>query len=521
MAVSSLLTSLENFDGSPSFISNNTRYGGGQAASQNTDIIRQGTASSGRRVDNTTTGGFGVSITSTDLSGVGQHVKVWFFVTQWSQLNAANVVLASGSGTGAGDLHTLPSAEWPNNGGFIPIWVDVSRTADSGGPATESAINEVGMQIDIGDVGGNAQNVIVDEIHHGTSGLRWTASGGDLQDFRDFEDTNDIGVLVSINGIDFCYSRLEIGDTGGTLTTFTDSGFTVAFPNQSLVGDSFMGVSVEMQNASSAVTLSNCTVQSSDIVSATKRPDFLVSGTLGTCTFTSVLLLGMRTVDFTSSVVYDGGVLDALNISQGGSEIKNCTINTRSASAVACLTDPTFGTTSGIHDVTFVQQGLGHAIELDTATSYNLTNIFFSGYGVTTANDAAIFVSAASGTVTINVSGGDTPTYRTAGATVVINNSVAVKVTVLDAVSLSPIENARVLLEADSGGSLSVGTDILSGVTNASGVIEDSGFNYTAVQPITGKVRKATGTPYYKQGLITGSITASGFDTNVLLILDE
>jgi len=69
-------------------------------------------------------------------------------------------------------------------------------------------------------------------------------------------------------------------------------------------------------------------------------------------------------------------------------------------------------------------------------------------------------------------------------------------------------------------GTITATCAILSGVTNGSGVLSSS-FNYTNNQPITGKVRRATTGAKYKTGVITGTITSSGLDTTVLLIVDE
>lgn len=421
MAVTSLLTSMESFDGAPTFVSNATRYGGGSGATTNNDIVRQGTQSAGRRADNTATGGFGVTVTSTDLSADNQHVKAWFFVTQWSQLNSVSLVIASGSAGTAGDLHTLPTAEFPVNGGFIPFWVDVSRTADSGGPATESAIIEIGVQVNIGDVGGNAQNIILDQIHYGTSGLRWTGASGDIDEFRTYETTNDIGVLVSQNGVDFVYARLEIGSA--TSTTFTDSGFTVIFPNQLLVSSTFMGLTFDLQHASTAVTLSNGTIQSSNVAGATNRPDFIVTGTSGALTLNTVSLLGMRTVDLTSGCTINGGIIETLNLTQNGATIgAGVTIRPNTASGVAMLDDANF---TELTDATFVQAGSGHAILIGTAGTYTLDTLFFFGFGADGTNSAAIYNNSG-GLVTLNITGGgDSPTVRNgAGASTTINNSV-------------------------------------------------------------------------------------------------
>jgi hypothetical protein len=76
-------------------------------------------------------------------------------------------------------------------------------------------------------------------------------------------------------------------------------------------------------------------------------------------------------------------------------------------------------------------------------------------------------------------------------------------------------------VEAAAGGDLAVGTDILSGTTNASGVIENTAFAFTNPQPITGRARQGTTPPYYKTGNIAGTIGSAGFETTVQLVLDQ
>jgi hypothetical protein len=126
------------------------------------------------------------------------------------------------------------------------------------------------------------------------------------------------------------------------------------------------------------------------------------------------------------------------------------------------------------------------------------------------------------GAVTINVSGGgNTPSVRDgAGASTTVNNTVSVLVTVVDNAG-SPIQDARVLVEAAAGGDLAVGTDIVSGVTDVNGQIVNAGFNYTNNQPVTGRTRKSTSSPLYKTGNIIGTILSGGFSTTVVMITDE
>lgn len=495
MAVTSQLTSLIDFSGSPTFAG----YGGGQAASTNTDVFIEGTQSGGRRVDAATDKGFGGVFTSADLSGAGEHVKVWLFVTQWASVTQVQIRISSG----ADDDHELPTSEYPALGGFIPVWVDVSRAPESGGSANEASIGEIGVLIDIGDVGGNAQNLIVDEIMHGTSGLLWDGSSGGFADFRTYEDTNNEGNLVTLNGVDFCYSRLEIGSA--TATTFTDSGFTLIFPDQSLVADTFMGVTVDLQNASTSVDLSNATIQSANTASAGKRPDLTVTGTSGDLTLTNMNFLGLRTADLTSAVTIDGGILELVNLTQSNADILNATIRANTASGVALCDDPDF---ANLTNVTWAQAGSGHAIELASTGTYTFTSQFFNGFGADGTNSAAVYNNSG-GSVTINiVDGGDTPTVRNgAGASTTINNAVSITLDGLVAGSRVYIENTT-----DSV--------VLFNEIEATTTFTDS-VNYTADKALRIRVRNASTSTKYKAFETTGTLTSTGFSLTVNQELDE
>lgn len=508
MAVTSLLTSLENFNGSPTLVG----YGGGQGATTNTDIIIEGAQSGGRRADNVTDFGFGAQFTAADLSAAGEHIRAWLFVTQWPSVTQVQARVSSG----ADDDHDLPSSFFPKLGGFLPVWVDVSRAPEVGGSANEASISEIGILLDIGDVGGNAQNLILDEIMHGTSGYRWDGTGGDFDDFRTFEDTNNEGVFITIFGADFLFARLEIGSA--TATGFVQDGFNIICPDQPLVATDWMGFDFDLQTASTDIDLSNGTIQSSDVAGATNRFDIIVTGTNGALDFVNVNLLGARTIDLTSGVTIDGGILQTLNLTQNAATIQNCTIRGDTASQVAVVDDATF---ADLDNVRWVQAGSGHAIEITQTGTYTFDAQFFEGYGGTPgsnlvassgANDAAI-LNSSGGAVTINViNGGDTPSVRnTASSTTTVNNTVTVRVTAQEQ-DETAIQNARVYLEATGGGDLADGTEILNDLTNASGVVEDTGFNFTNPQQVTGRVRKGSAAPFFKEFPLTGTITASGFD---------
>ena len=163
MAVTSQLTTIEDMEGSPTLLEPGSGPGGGT----NTDVFIQGAQSIGRRVDNAIDKGIGVEVTAVDLSAADEHVKFWVNVLQWPSVT--QVQLRLGDGTNDDD-HELPTAEYPALGGFIPVWVDVSRAPEAGGSANEASLTDFVVLIDIGNIGGTSPNLLVDEILHGASG---------------------------------------------------------------------------------------------------------------------------------------------------------------------------------------------------------------------------------------------------------------------------------------------------------------------------------------------------------------
>lgn len=83
------------------------------------------------------------------------------------------------------------------------------------------------------------------------------------------------------------------------------------------------------------------------------------------------------------------------------------------------------------------------------------------------------------------------------------------------------VEVNRIEIEVTSGPAITSTFVILDGATDGTGIIEDTGFNFTANQPVRGVVRSGSGSPYYKTSQITGTITSSGLDQTILLISDE
>ena len=429
MAVSNLTTIFSNFDTTDT--TTITQIGGGQGATVDPDIYLQGDQGISRRIDSGTLGWVVSSsdATNRDLSGAGVHLKVWVGSVTWGLVTFIDVVVRSSDGLE--DYHRIPTSSYPvTRGGFIPVWVDVSRTPDGGGTSTNATlntINNIGLYASVGNISSNLKNINLDAATYGTAGYAMTGTTNiaEVNTAEENTSTGLKGVLTSVEGVYFCFSRLIVGASDAAAstpvaTTYSDTGISIVFPDQTTVSSTYMGKTISLGNASTTYTLVSGTIQSSNISSATNRPDFIVTGTNGSLTLTDCNILGMRLIDFTSACTINGGVIDSVEITQGSSDIGGTEIRTRSASQVAVIDDPTFGTTTGLNNVDFKQVGSGHAIEITTPGSYTFTNITFADYGGTVgsnlttdtgANDAAI-LNSSGGLVTINVSGGNSPSVR-------------------------------------------------------------------------------------------------------------
>lgn len=203
--------------------------------------------------------------------------------------------------------------------------------------------------------------------------------------------------------------------------------------------------------------------------------------------------------------------IDCPTFTQNGATLTSCTFsNTKiisSSPANAAL----------ITNSEFSSSGTGHAIEMSgTAANMTLTGLNFSGYASSNGStgNEAIYVNIATGSMTISVSGGTTPSIRTAGATVTVENAVSLTVKVVDK-NNNPIENAQTAIYRSNDD-----LQLMNGDTNASGVAT-SNFNYISDTAIYVRIRKSsTGTTKYYPASTVGTIASTGYSATITLIED-
>ena len=316
--------------------------------------------------------------------------------------------------------------------------------------------------------------------------------------------TNKIGAWLTKAGTSFFVPcPFQFGD-GLTPTTFNDGGANVTSPSDNAAGQE----NFRLSNKSMRVYLSqrdndlDSTILSGNYTWGTPAPwDFSQSNN-GACSLlgnfngmgdftlgSSVKASGVFTLASGSNVISNGADIDTVTVN-GDLDIQGSSVTT-------------------FNDITVTG-----AMNFDTAGTYNIDGSAISE--VTNSSGGAIILNLSSG-ATINTN---------TGPSITINNSVTVNINVTDT-SGTPIQNSRVrIVSTQTVGTITTGDVILEGLTDASGNINTTTFNYEgAFNPgglgIQIKARQGSVDPFKKPFLGTGTISPSGFSLTVALLDDE
>jgi len=453
---------------------NVTSIGGGAGSGVETDIIYQGTASISRKVTNA--GFYSSTGANRNMATTGRRTwlaKVW--LTNYSSLASTGnkLEVRIGSGTGAYYSYVVgsPTVDYPAKGGWAILAIDPNiathRDGTTGSP-TLTACNYFACFATCST--SKVENLCLDAIDVGY-GLHLTGGdGGDPDgDFADFtaDDEGDItggrfGYVTTQSGVQFVFGRLVIGATSSSgvftavATGFTDSAAQVVWgENKGAAG--FSGVVFHLGNASTLINLTRCNLNSRGTIAGEDTRAVLdVVGTSGLLTITGGAVSNFASLTLTSAATLDGVVISQCGqITAAGANLNNSSVQNSPATS-ALLWNVATDTDGLLDDMRFVSAGTGHAIELGASTpsSITLSGHDYSGYAVvngTTGNEVIYNNSGKS--ITINISGGATPTIRngTGASTILLLQAVTTQITVVDLVTSLPVENARVVVAASSG----------------------------------------------------------------------
>jgi len=443
--------------------------GGGTGSAQDDDSQLQGSECRGRKVSGATLG-FAFQRATLDLSGSGEHVGIWLYVgTRGAIDTKANGGMRVRLGGGS-DPDTSPWNEWyvhgsdtiPKTNKWMRVWLDVDRGSpdNSAGTFNANDVESFGGSFTGAAITGNFRNYFIDRIDRmsGSGGLTGTGTGGTFADFltADVDTSGNVyGVVERIPGGMQINARVTIGTSSSAV--LNDSGLTIIFQDEQFCESDFMGLTFDLQNASTDVDLADIKIASAG---STNLGDFIVSGTTGAFDAARVTIDNLRIVTFTSACSFlDGAISNSGQITHGGADLSGTKVSGYEGTVdTGALTYNQTADPDGEMDNMSFTKGTAatHAIEFGTSAPETMTlrGIDFSGYNASdAATDSTLYVGRTTGTTTINLIGcTGNISYKSAGATVLLVPApVTTTITVRDIGDDSVIQNAVVLLVAANG----------------------------------------------------------------------
>lgn len=368
--------------------------------------------------------------------------------------------------------------------GWVCYCVDPNGTPDlTIGTPVMSSIDRVGMRCKVtGTVSNKTLNLHHDVLRYGTGLTIKDGTSGSpvaLVDIAtaDALNANAWGVVTQQSGIYFVAGKLYFGTTGQTaITYFKDTNKIVVFPffpvaasfyELRLAGAGSFLTTFVLGTYSGSLASGGCTIKGAGSGSSIAIWTLTASAANTLCLLSACVFSEMRSAAFKSDSEIRSCTFDnSGEVTASGATFSFCTflnlrtttpisavyqirVNTTTPTitdcafincATAILWDRNADTSGKLDRCAFTSGGTGHAIELgaNTPTTISIVDVSFTGYGGTPGSnavassgstDAAIYNNSGKA-ITINVSGGTTPAIRNgAGATTIVNSTVAVQFT--------------------------------------------------------------------------------------------
>jgi hypothetical protein len=590
------LTTIVDFDGTPSsptVAEPSTGWTAGRSPTVDTDFPIQSTNHCSLTMNTTGQAGVLCSNASSFSWTSGDYLfgwLVWLAPGAIAGIASGGLAMLCGDGTSSYKVFYVGGSDSGNSpyGGWQNFAVDPTMSHDEifGSP---SAYYIVGSGANVLSAVSKGNPLGFDVFRYGRGTLYIDdGQSGSYATFAGVATANDAsaarwGLFQAISGGYKQKGILSFGEN--SYCEFIDSNKSIVIDDSKYVGADFNRI--EVYNTSSKVYWTNVSVRSLCTVSPGRfemmaAADVQFDG----CTF-----INMDTFIFMSSAQVTNGVFQSCKAVTGAGATFTSTkflTPTVAADASALIWNVSTDLDGKIDGATFSKgTNAHHAIELGVSSTNNLTirNVTFSGFNTSDAQNDSVLYLADKGsdtTWTIGCVGcSGTVSYKKArsGDTVNITQGVALTVHVIDANTGSDIENARVLVAANTGGpkpyqasvgltrsgstvtvahtghglstndwvviaganewdyngvwqitvtgvdaytfnigsktpsSPATGSPVatfapIHGLTNSSGIISDT-RTYASNQPIYGRVRKASSSPYYKTSPISGEIDSS------------
>ena len=460
----------------------------------------------------------------------GAHIRLYWniaYVAYIAPTNPVSVYLSDGTNQ-ANFVYFAASSEYA--GGWVDLVVACNATNFPG--VNLGNVQTIGIDVDTPTKPRNLpQNCWLDNWRYSNNAVVFSTSG-EAMSFADAaadDATQVAGILTESDGVIFAIGGVYLGDNTNAVN-FVSSNEALIFP------DRFVDASLYVFSAGGTAGVD---IDISGLVCKTvgtnkARVEFDKPCTSFSLVSSSFIDMGTMTIaPVTGTPVYQ-------NIANAGCGATTLGINATSVSWGNC--DPvtvTAGVLDGCQfngptgtgvfidsldslvDCKFVSTGTGHGVDLGTiASSVSMTwSSEAEGYAASdgsTGNETVRVTVNSGQTLTINNEGAGLSVKNDGPGTVnIISGAVTVRVVAQNRQG-QLLAGARCLLKRVSDSST-----ILTGLTDANGVIEDTAYQYAGDEAVTGWVRLSTSSPLYKEGGLGGTITSTGYNTTAILIRDE
>lgn len=404
----------------------------------------------------------------------------------------------------------------------------------------QTAIDRVGVgTLHLAKAQGNVANIFLDRITYianGSFGLR--INGGTvgtpetMNDVQGDDATNGWGVVNQPAPGQFnFFAPTEWGEPAAN----ADAYFTASGEQWFLIGDNAGGRPLGVGNfpfrvVGNATDTVSFVIDSVVVVGVGTRATFDFSSVnVNTLQLTGVVFTNIGAITFAPHVVtakklQDVTFNDCDQVYLDTMEADGLVFNGTTDALGAILLDTT-AQTANQTGLAFNSDGAGHAIYITQAGTYDFVDFEFNGFGADATTDAAVYNNSG-GLVTINISGGLSPTVRNgAGASTVINNQVPLSVLVLDAANL-PLQNIRVAIVAEeTAGTITTEDVILNALSDINGEVSilfsfEGAFGTGLQVSVRGRSSSPPATRY-ENVFSPQVITASGLTTTITMRLDD
>jgi len=317
-------------------------------------------------------------------------------------------------------------------GGWICQVANPTITPDdtAGSPTPTNAYVGGAVYVTTGSSKGEVHNVDVMRYGRGSAIFENGDLGNGYANIAGFaaENDNNInrwGLIQETAGGYLWKGRMLLG-TGANPVDFRDSNETIFIQWTPKVTENFN--LIEIQNIDSYVSMTGFTFQVLDVTTAS-RGKFLMSAPadvyLDQCTFIDMdSFIFDSTTDVNTVAITASAFRRCGEIIQGGATFDECSFNNSDSTTTIQVDNLNL-----ISDCDFASDGSNHAMELDSnhaGGSFTLLNCTYDSYAPSNGSTGnEVIYNNSGGHVTLNISGGDVPTYRNgSGSTTTIVASV-------------------------------------------------------------------------------------------------